>query len=276
MKRTLQDRVGDFTTFFGDAVRRFTALQNRDTRAQTLAQIYSLHITPGSRAGGQNHRVVEVFFGSRQIDAFGGVNAWSAVTEFGASLIFERDDNGEVVVMLYPAHSDNRRPKETCIVLRRSVDPSKLLDDSFLTCLWDRFMAYMEVTCLEGAPSRSQAVTVFWLRYSRPLLINSITVPATLIHHAREVPKYVLTIGVSGFLFHFFSPDPTRGTIEELQNISGKLDTVAQRIPAMEKVQGDVKMISTIVDSLAVNSARATEALFQIEEHTRPKRAAKD
>lgn len=266
MSRSRQDRLIDFNTFFQNAAARFAALQSSEPRAQELHVIYSLHFVPGSRAGGQNHRVVDVFFGSRPIDYYISGGSRNIISEVGASLIFERDDNGHVAVLLYPAHSDNRKPRETCILLCSQLEPSKLVCQSFINSAWRDLMAYMEVTCLEGDPSLWQRWRVFWLRLTRHLVIDSKTVSSSLHNGSKEILKYALTIGLSGFLIYLFAPDTSRGTVEELRNISSKMDSLANRSSSTEQLQPELQRIANYMDSIQSYNARINEALQRIEQ----------
>lgn len=271
MSRTRQDRINDYSTFFNAAVARFTQLKQSTPRAQFLDPPYSLHVVPGSRAGAQNHRSVDVFFGQRQIDSYqiGGTRVF--VTEYGASLIFERDDNGYVVVLLYPAHSDNRKPRESCLILHSHLDPKELVCQSYAKSTWKDLMAYMEVTCLEGEPSVWQRWRVFWLRLTRSMVVDSKTVTSSLYKGLKEILKYALTIGLSGFLIYLFAPDASRGTIEELHTISSKMDSLANRSSSTEQLQPELQRIANYMDSIQSYNAKINEALQRIEQRGQSK-----
>ncbi len=275
MTRTRQDRIADFGTFFNSASDTFAALRDSTTRAQALNRIYSLHVAPGSRAGGYNHRVVDVFFGARPIDSFTIGGTWTAVTEQGASLIFERDDNGDVTVLLYPSSSDNRRPKETCIVLKRRLDPKHLLNQKGIAAIWKDFITYMEVTCLDGAPSKAQLLRALWLRYSHPLVIDSIALPSTLVSHGKQIPKYVLTIGLSGFLFQLFSPHASNSTSEEIQRLNVKVDSLTDNKTINQALIRDLRTIIVKLDAIDANGSKINDALTRAEERGRQLDAAK-
>ena len=276
MSISRQDRLADFQVFFQNATGRIDTLKNSNARAQQLEPIYSFYVAPGSRAGGQNHRVVDVFFGSRPIDFYVSAGRRTAVSEFGASLIIERDDNAHVAVLLYPAYSDNRRPRESCILLRSQMDPKELVCGSFLNTAWKDLMAYMEVTCLEGAPTWQQRWRIFWLRLTRSLVVETKTVPSSLYTGSKEILKYVLTIGLSGFLIYLFAPDASKGTVKELRNISEKMDSLKPEMRNTDHSHPELQAIITYMDSIQAYNTRINETLNRIEARTMSKTATSD
>ncbi|MBP7359777.1 MAG: hypothetical protein KA955_10645 [Prevotella sp.] len=126
MKRDRQDRNKDFDTFYDESKVIFRNLQQSDRRTEKFERVYMLNVCPGSRCGGENKRVVEVFWGSRIFEIETQGIHWKSLTEQGSSLFFYRNDTGHVTISLYPAYTDFRKPIEDSITLYRWLDPLKL------------------------------------------------------------------------------------------------------------------------------------------------------
>lgn len=203
--RTRLERISDFEQFYTNSIENFTALRENDNRAQIFHDLYTLNICPGSRNGGTYNRAVDVFWGNRIFETVNQVRNWTALTESGATLLFERDDNGFVSVLLYPAITDNRKQIETLIVLRNHIDPKKLLRKCELKYIWNDFMAYMEVTCLEGKPTLCQRTRVFFMRSFRNLIINDTWKPTIFIELLKSTGKFILNVGLSGVVIFIIS-----------------------------------------------------------------------
>src|SRR5438093_932066 len=136
MARSRQERRNDFDEFFKTAVKTFTTFRDNDPKADKFERIYMLRVCPGSRAGGNNNRVVEVFWGSRPFETITHGNSWKALIEYGATLLFERDDSGFVIISIYPAGTENKKSIESNIPLVLWIDPIQLSDESFLKKQW--------------------------------------------------------------------------------------------------------------------------------------------
>ncbi len=88
-------------------------------------------------------------------------------------MLYERDDSGFVIVSIYPANTDNRKPIESSITLDIWLDPIKLNDKSFLKKHWNDLMAYMENTSLDGNPTFLQRQRVSYLRTFKNLVVDN-------------------------------------------------------------------------------------------------------
>src|ERR1019366_103989 len=108
------------------------------------------------------------------------------------------DDNGHVIVSLYPAYTENRKPVETCINLHIWLDPSRLLEKSYLKNCWEYFMAYMEYTSLDGNPTKIQKLQVWYLRNFKFLIMDNKWTPTKFSVFIRGVFKLVLAACFSG------------------------------------------------------------------------------
>lgn len=257
MARTRQDRRNDFDEFFRTAVATFTEFRDNDPRAEKFQNIYMLNICPGSRAGGTNNRVVEVFWGSRPFETITQGRNWTALTEYGATLLYERDDSGFVIVSIYPANTDNRKPIESSIILDIWLDPIKLKDKSFLKKHWNDLMAYMESTSLDGNPTLLQRQRVSYLRTFKNLVVDSIWTPTKFSVFVREVFKWALTVGLSGIIIYALTqltqPKTTETEIQ-LKEVNRNLETVSKQLDTISEGNFDLKTISITTDCIAVKT----------------------
>jgi hypothetical protein len=126
MKRNRQDRNKDFDTFYDESKDVFRSLQQSDRRTEKFEREHMLCVCPGSRNGGTDKRVVEVFWGSKVFETETQGRHWKSLTEQGSTLFFYRNDTGHVTISLYPAYTDFRRPIEDSITLYSWLDPLKL------------------------------------------------------------------------------------------------------------------------------------------------------
>lgn len=257
MARTRQDRRNDFDEFFRTAVAIFTEFRDNDPRAEKFQNIYMLNICPGSRAGGTNNRVVEVFWGSRPFETITQGRNWTALTEYGATLLYERDDSGFVIVSIYPANTDNRKPIESSITLDIWLDPIKLKDKSFLKKHWNDLMAYMECTSLDGNPTFLQRQRVSFLRTFKNLVVDNKWTPTKFSVFVREVFKWVLTVGLSGIIIYVLTqltqPKTTETEIQ-LKEVNRNLETVSKQLDKISEENSDLKSILITTDSIAVKT----------------------
>ncbi len=267
MARTRQDRRNDFDEFYRTAIATFTRFRDNDRRAEKFERIYMLSICPGSRAGGTNNRVVEVFWGSRPFETITLGRTWTALTEFGATLLFERDDSGFVIISIYPANTDNRKPIESSISLKLWVDPIKLKNEDYLKGLWNDFMAYMEYTSLDGNPTILQRLRISYLRNFKHLVIDNKWTPTKFSLFNREVFKWVLTVGLSGVIVYFVTlmTQPTETQTEiQLKEVNRNLENVSNQLDKISDGNADIKTISITADSIAT---KTKEILKNIEKY---------
>lgn len=268
MARTRQDRRNDFDEFYGTAVATFTRFRDNDPRAEKFERIYMLSICPGSRAGGTNNRVVEVFWGSRPFETITLGRTWTALTEFGATLLFERDDSGFVIISIYPANTDNRKPIESSISLKLWVDPIKLKDEDYLKRLWNDFMAYMEYTSLDGNPTTLQRLRISYLRNFKHLVIDNKWTPTKFSVSISRIRDLVVAACFSGAVLIYFVNVTTKAktteTDTQLKEVNKNLETVSKQLDKISESNTDIKTISITADSIAT---KTKEILKTIKKH---------
>lgn len=200
-----QLRYKAFQEFLSSATESFKSLCNNNPEANRFKAIYSLCTCPGGRQGGKNARQLEVFFGARPFDSQENFDSTARpslklLSERGATLEFVRDDLGRVHVFLYPAVSEGMKPIEDAIELKIVGDPADLAKGTVLSRHFRWLVAYMQCTCLEGAPTFRDRITVAKLRLLHRRSVDGRMWDSRISVAAREVIKWVFTVGLSGTL----------------------------------------------------------------------------
>ena len=80
------------------------------------------------------------------------------------------------------------------------MDPKRLLRPRFQKKLLQKLNSYMSVTCLEGKPTICDRVRVAFIRLNKHLVIDETVQTILIMKWLGEVLKFVLTVGLSGFL----------------------------------------------------------------------------
>ncbi len=239
MGRTRQNRRKDFEDFYNESVKIFTDFRSQNERAKEFERIYMLSICPGSRMGGNNERIVEVFWGSRPFETITQGQKWVHLKEYGATLVFERDDNGFIIVSLFPAHTDNRKPIEESITVDIWTDPKRLKSKSFLKKRWNYFMAYMEYTSLDGRPTIKQKLIVWYLRNFKQLIIDKKWTQSKAESFIQETMKFVFTVGLSGFIIfavtYFIELRRDSKLEDQLNSTKESIDSLSEGIDSLDK-----------------------------------------
>lgn len=246
MTRTRQERRNDFDEFYNSAKDTFITFRDNDVKAEKFERIYMLSVCPGSRAGGNNNRIVEVFWGSRPFETITQGNSWKSLTEYGATLLFERDDSGFVMISIYPAGTKNKKPIESSISLKLWIDPIELKSKSFLKSLWNDFMAYMEYTSLDGNPTLWQRLRISYLRNFKHLVVDKKWQPIKFSEFSKDVLKWILTVGLSGVIIYFvtlFTQPKTTETEIQLKEVNKNLDNISNS-------STELNTISIAIDSI--------------------------
>lgn len=268
MARTRQERKDDFDEFYNSAKDTFIAFRDQDPRADKFERLYMLYVCPGSRAGGNNNRIVEVFWGSRPFETITQGNSWKSLSEYGATLLFERDDSGFVMISIYPAGTENKKPIESSISLKLWIDPIRLKSNSFLKSLWKDFMAYMECTSLDGNPTYKQRLRVSWLRYFKHTVVKKTWLPTKFSGFTKDLIKWVLTVGLSGVIIYVMTilsqPNTTESEIQ-LKNVNEKLEIISKQLDSISTTSIKANTISTKIDSIYTHTKSIMETVKKIE-----------
>jgi hypothetical protein len=249
------NKVKDFEKFHNNCNEIFTKLKNNDYRAEFFQNRYMLCVCPGGRAGGNEKRMVEVFWGKRPYELEAKENQKRLLTEEGATLFFYRYDEGDITISLYPAKTEFREPIESYIFLYKRLNPNKLNNEKFIKSLWNDFIAYMEVTSLDGEPTICQQLRIFYLRKFKHLVIENKFMPTKFYEFCREIFKWVLTVGLSGVIVYFvtiMTQPKTTETENHLKNINQSLKTISHQLDSVSKDKVNIDEISTTIDSIGI------------------------
>lgn len=229
MKETRLRKVKDFEKFYDSSESLFTDIRDNDKRVEIFQREYMLIISPGSRAGGDEKRVVEIFWGARPYEYITKGNHWRSLTETGVTLFFYRNDTGDVTISLYPAKTEYRKPVEDYITLHELIDPKRLHSKRFIRSLWNDFIAYMEFTSLDGKPTFQQKLRIFYLKHFKHMVVNQTWMPTRFSEFSKEVFKWVLTGGIIFYVIPILTEPKYSETDLQLIEINKKLEKISTR-----------------------------------------------
>lgn len=194
-------RAGDYRLFRKNAAAVYRA-PPADAGHERMAARCGYHVSmtdPEERARNAADSVVEVFYGPRALPHLketrsdAGQAHWRAPVETGATLLYAQGADGVVTVFLYPAQTDRCLAAEDAILLGRYTDVAPLTGRGTLESHWRAFRAYAETTSLDGEPSLLDRLTVRWLRFARPRIVDNRRQPIA----AATVALQILGAGVS-------------------------------------------------------------------------------
>ena len=199
------NRIDDFELFKSCVDNQFKVIQNQLADYLDLEEHYGFRICPKGRNGGIDDRRIEIFYGNRPYDKRTVLSddmnkRTELLSESGAELSIFRDDFGFACIQLYPAESKFGKQREESILVNCHLDPKRLLKHRFQKHMMQMLNSYMVVTCLEGIPTPCDKVRVFLLRMFKPLVVEKRVQPVRIWSLINSVLKFVLTVGLSGFL----------------------------------------------------------------------------
>lgn len=164
-------RYQDFADFRRTAATTLPHVARTVRALDYFRAYYAFAGCPGGANGGIDDRLVEAILGEKPFDATrdfsrrgpGGQPSTRVHSERGASLAYEYQDTGRVLVFLYPATTKRRRPLEDFIILAELGSPARLARPRVLRRHLRWLAAYMASTSLDGAITLPQCVRVGWL-----------------------------------------------------------------------------------------------------------------
>jgi hypothetical protein len=199
-----RDKRKTFDMFYKKSKPWFRFIHSKDKPIQNLSNYYGFIICPGSRDGGCNKRIVEVFWGNRPFDKTVKIKGFSMLDEFltetGATLQYLLLDNGNVVISLSPAKTENLSPIEETIFISLLRNPKKLLKLNYLKRHWSYVKAYMNITSLEGNKNIKNKIITWYLRNFKITISNKQQKEPKIFIVIKSILKFVATVGLSGFL----------------------------------------------------------------------------
>ena len=210
-------RNKDFNTFRESFKQTFQNFLDNDKRATELKSIYSLYIFNHTPQSIRDHRGVICYFGKRTYETVFRNQTQTNLAEEGSSFYIEKRDDGYVTIRLFPAKADSYQQKEDFIILKKKLNPKHLKSKLILKKYWYYFLAYMEVTSLDGLPSLTQRIIVNYLKYSKPLIINKKYSISRIRKHFLDISRFALTVGLSGFILFLLTLFDNRNQQNELK-----------------------------------------------------------
>ncbi len=239
-----------FREFYNKSKEIFNGLQEADPSSWVFKGRCMLQVCPGSRAGGNNPDVVDVFWGAQPVKRIDKRNGFELLTEDGVTMLFNLLPDGHVSITLYPAKTKVMRPIEDCVLLHRFCKATWLLKERNQKALWRDFMAYTECTSLIGTPTIWQRLRMFWVKYSRPVCIDGVQQPIRGLQHLRRVVTFALTVGLSGFLL----VGVQQCHKEEPKDYSPLIEKTNTTIEGVQKTQSEIlketQSVNANIDSL--------------------------
>lgn len=278
-------RYHSFDSFSKNAEVTFKTYSETSNKSQRLKDLYSFYVTPGGRFGGRDKKVVDIFYGNRPFDTHEEIGTNSKVLKkfdvaHGAILSYQRTDDGRVLCSLYPASSENYHSPETFILLGIIDNPSKLKCKTKLH--WLFFEAYMESTCLDGSPSFLQKVLIFYLRNFKECVIDKTLQKRKAVVFLKDICKYTVTVGLSGFIFFLFTLARDSADKNQLVEINRQAlnfySNIADntRITAQSSIKIEKKMLllepiinenqEKITSSITENTSKIEKAIASLKE----------
>lgn len=221
-------RYREFRQFRECVEEKFNVLCSKDERGSYYRNRCGFNVLNSNRNGHTEDIVAEVFWGSYAYDRNTESNDFHLRIASGCSLVFLRHDNGYVSIFLTPGKTENQESIDTGYVLKRNMNPSKLLNDNFIKELWHLFMAYTECTSLDGEPKWCQKAKYYRLWCFERRLSNGDIAPSRFIIFVRWVGKWVLTVGLSGLLLSLitFAASRCEDKKEDSKNVNVKGEVI--------------------------------------------------
>lgn len=209
-RKRRSERNLEFGIFISLAECWFKEIASQDPRHEILEKMYDFYVVPGGKNGAVDKRELDVFFGKRPIEsvteirqgtgqnAVFPIRANKFVTEAGAELRYRKTEHGTVLCLLTPARSEGSRQREDSIILAHIKEPRSLTGKPLLERHWRSLISYLECSSLDGDPRVVDRIRVWWLQFSRPMIVEGKYQGRRILHVGGEIIKWALTIGLSG------------------------------------------------------------------------------
>ena len=253
---TRLERYDIFKKFFANSGDIFNEINNKYKPHADLRRSHGFYVAPGSRNGGQDTTVVDVFFGHRPYNSSKKIINMQITTEidiaYGTSLHYWQLDNGYIFVTLYPAYTEKHKTQEEFIIFDEIKDPRKLLKRNYIMKHYKYLVSYLAVTCIEDRPRIIDRIKIFYLRSVKKYYINKITYEAKIKKQLVNILKLILTIGFSGFLLAFL---PLFINLNKNKEVEKQINTLIEK---QEEVINVLKMLNKKINDF--------DYIIQIEE----------
>jgi hypothetical protein len=210
-----------FEQFFVSAKERFSEIHTNYKPHYDLRNSYRFYIVPGSRNGGRDTTIVDVFFGHRAYRSSKKVNGMQIIIQneiaYGTSLFYYQVDTGDILVKLNPAFTEKHKAREEFIIIDYIKNPKKLLNTRFLRKHYKYLVSYLAVTSIENKPSIIDRAIILYLRMTKRYYNNETTYEPRINKYLSNAFKLILTVGFSGFLLAFIPLFASQNRNKELE-----------------------------------------------------------
>jgi hypothetical protein len=266
---TRLEKYETFKQFYATAGERFKKIHENYKSHYELRNSYGFYIAPGSRNGGQDTTVVDVFFGHRPYRTSKKIEGMQIITQVdtahGTSLFYYQIDTGDILVELTPAFTEKHKAQEEFIIIDFIKNPKKLLDSNFLRKHYKYLVSYLAVTSIENKPTVIDKAIIFYLRMTKRYYNNKTTYEPKIRKYISNAFKLILTVGFSGFLLAFIPLftnqnrnkelerqieiviEKQNRIIELLNNINAK-DSVKDYSPQLEEIKIEIENLNSNIN----------------------------
>ena len=271
-----------FDKFFQRSKALFRAYEKVDKHSHDLTRTYAFCPVPGGWNGGQEKRLVQIFFGNRPYDSVTQLVSDDAsgipsrqlrlLTERGATLQYFREPSGQVTCVLIPARVEDRRSREDYVLLEKISDPAKLLRRSVTRRHWRYLISYMHCTGIDGTPNLFDHARTAWLRFTRTLIVKDEAKGPLIWKCLGIVVGFALTVGLSGFLLLLIPkpPTPEVSKVQIVQEPDGVTHARDAEMKRLDEIAATISSMSRDIDALKASASNPI-AVKVIELPEKPK-----
>lgn len=199
------NKYAEFQQFYDKAESLFTEFIKRDFGDPPSI---SITIRPGGRKGGQDKRLVEIFFSPITYDTISLKDSGLAknssqegphmLRESGPCLVYQRVDTGDIFCILQPATTDESKVNEDMVILQTVRKPRTL--NKLAHSHWKDLLVYRECTSVNGAPSPFEKLRCAYLRHFHRLGKDRKFQPAKAPKWLRQFAAITFSFALGGFI----------------------------------------------------------------------------
>lgn len=249
MSNTRQEKYKEFENFSQSINKLFDNIASSDPDNENFNRYYTLCICPGGRNGGMDHRIAEIFYGHRPYDREETIEGKKLLTEWGATLLYQRTDAGSVICTLGPAGTSYYSQPEDAIVLEYVDDPSDLR--SKVNSHWHHFISYMKCTSLDGNPSFTDKLRVYKLRLLHDTIVDHKLQGKKIISFLEVIGRYVATVWLSGFLLFLLTKCSEDKQLTTLRGTNAIMTRQLEYLRHIDQQQADtIKLLTKKIDNV--------------------------
>jgi len=230
-----------------------------------LRNIYAFCIAPGSASGGIDTRILEVFYGSRPANSYPVIQGFRVnrkiVIEYGARLQYFQLDDGNVMVSIIPARTDNMGPIEDEIIIDYIGNVKKISNYHYVRKHWEYFIAYMNQTCLAGRKTIKSRIMGLILHTCKENVIAKKINQRKIVVAAKRIFQFALSIGLSGFLLFFIANYNSSSDAKKMDDYYRKI--IANQVNEAETFKAANMLIS---DTMQLMKEQIKNEEYEIEQ----------